>query len=105
MSKYTMTDAAAKRIAQRLGETWGEHQRITIKDVERLLSEEDFTSSYRAGYVADLVQWLIENLEGRFASTIADAYIRSHYELRDGIDALDRGLHQIGILEYPEEDD
>ena len=104
MSKYTMTDAAAKRISKRLLEVWQAHHRITIKDINKLLEEEEFTRSYRAGYVSDLVQWLMENREGAFVRDISDAFTRSHYDLREGIDNLDRGLHQIGILEYPEED-
>ena len=104
-SKYRMTDAAAKRILKRLLEIWEGKHRIHISDVEMLLREEDFWGSHKSSYIGDLVQWLIEESNGSFASDIAQAYIRSHYDLREGIDNLDRGLHQIGILEYPPEED
>jgi hypothetical protein len=101
MSKYTMTDAAAKRIAKRLLEV----KYLRLKDVDTLLDEEGFTGSYRAGYVYDLMRWLIENKHAALVPNLADVFIRSHYDLREGIDNLDRGLHQIGILEYPAEED
>lgn len=104
-SKYRMTDAAAKRILKRLLEVWEENHHISIETVEGLLKEEDFSSSWRSGYVADLVQWLIEETSnGAFAHDIAKAYIRSHYELRAGIDNIHGGLQQVGILPYPEDD-
>jgi hypothetical protein len=83
---------------------WEAKHHLRLEDINKLLDEEEFTGSYRAGYVYDLVRWLIENMESAFVANLADVFIRSHYDLREGIDNLDRGLHQLGILEYPAED-
>lgn len=99
-----MTDAAAKRIHARLLEVWQEKHYLDIETIERLLREEDFASSWKYSYVSDLVQWFIENTNGSFANDIAKAYIRSHYELREGIDNIHGGLQKVGILPYPEDD-
>lgn len=104
-SKYTMTDAAAKRIQKRLLEVWQDQHHINIETVEKLLREEEFSSSWRHSYVTDLVQWLIEETKGSFATDIAKAYIYSHYELREGIDSIHGGLQKVGILPYPPEDE
>lgn len=104
-TKYKMTDAAAKRIQKRLLEVWQENHRIDISDVEMLLKEEDFWGSYKSNYVGDLVQCLLENNDGpAFVDVIAQAYIRSHYSLREGIDNIHGGLQTVGILPYPEDD-
>lgn len=100
-----MTDAAAKRIHARLLEIWQERPYISIEIVEKVLKEEDFASSWKHSYVSDLIEWFIENTNGSFAADIAKAYIRSHYDLREGIDNIHGGLQQVGILPYPEEDD
>ena len=104
-TKYKMTDAAAKRILNRLLEVWQERHHITIEDIEMLLKEEDFWGSYKYNYVCDLVQCLLENNDGpAFVDVIAQAYIRSHYKLREGIDNIHGGLQEVGILPYPEDE-
>jgi len=104
-SKYRMTDAAAKRMLKRLLEIWEKQHRINISDVEMLLREEDFWGAHKASYIGDLVQWLIEESNGSFANDIAQAFIRSHYDLREGIDSIHGGLQKVGIIPYPEDDD
>jgi hypothetical protein len=107
-TKYKMTDAAAKRIHKRLLEIWQKGHHINISDVEMVLKEEDFWGSYKANYVSDLVQFLLDNSDGpanaTFVDVIAQAYIRSHYILREGIDDIHGGLQTVGILPYPEDD-
>ena len=104
-NKYRMTDATAKRIAKRMLAVWEKHHRLSIADIEMLLREEDFWGAHKSSYVSDLVEWLIEEYNGTFANDIAQAYIRSHYDLREGIDSIHGGLQKVGIIPYPEDDD
>lgn len=103
-SKYTMTDAAAKRITLALHEGWTPGGGVHIEMVEKALRDEEFYGPYKYNYVNDLVEWMLENDYAPFSRLITQSYVREYYEQRTGVDELTAGLQRLGVLPYPPED-
>ena len=102
-SKYRMTDAAAKRMTTALHEMWDPGRHLTIEQIEKVLQDEDFWGANRAGYIQDLVQWMIENDKPDFSRLITDRFVREYYEQREGIRDLTAGLYRLGIIKDEED--
>ncbi len=103
-TKYTMTDAAAKRITESLNSTWQLKHHLTIQQVEEALREEDFWGSYKYNNINDLVEWMIDNKFEHFSILITQVYIREYYNQVQGITELTDGLQRLGVIPYPSED-
>ena len=102
-SKYTMTDAAAKRITAALHDVFKPGGGITIEQVEEALRGEEFYGSYKYNYVNDLVAWMQENDYVFFSQLLTRSYVREYYEHRTGVDELTAGLQRLGVIPYPED--
>ena len=103
-SKYTMTNAAAKRITVALHEVWRPGGGLHIEQIEEALRGEEFWGPYKYNYVNDLVEWMLENDYASFSRLITQSYIREYYEQRTGMNELTAGLRRLGVIPYPSED-
>lgn len=110
--KYTMTDAAAKRITMALHETTqlpGIYMSIPV--IEKALKHDGF-SGFARQHIQALNGYWRERIEAEdkknFHSHMMEAvswcYVREYYEQREGIRDLTAGLQRLGVIPYPEED-
>lgn len=110
-SKYTMTNAAAKRITAVLQKSFEPTMYMDIKVMEQALADEGFTS-FRSSHVRGLMDYWREcieegdkpNFHSHMMASVAERYVREYYEQRDGIDEMKGGMMRLGILPYPEDD-
>jgi len=111
-NKYTMTDAAAKRITMVLQKSFEPTMYMNIKVIEQALRDEGFTS-FRASHVRGLMDYWREcveeedkkNFHAHMMASVAESYIRDYYEQQQGIGEMKEGMMRLGILPYPPEDD
>lgn len=104
-TKYTMTDAAAKRIRNSLFALWEHRHHLTIEQIEQALRDEDFWGAYKYNNINDLVEWMIDNGHERFSILITKVYIREYYAQVQGITELTDGLQRLGVIPYPEDEE
>jgi hypothetical protein len=110
--KYTLTDAAAKRITMALHDAvqaTGVYLNIPL--IEQALRDDGFRGFTRNHIQALNGYWQerIEaddkkNFHSHMMATVSYCYVREYYDQREGIRDLTAGLQRLGVIPYPEED-